>query len=76
MISAASLLFLWTFFFFFFKLDISEGLSLKEIIISLLVKYWGIFIYSYGNTFFLFENTLENLGVFKIGSLGVKTIIL
>lgn len=63
-------------FFFFFKLDISEGLSLKEIIISLLVKYWGIFIYSYGNTFFLFENTLENLGVFKIGSLGVKTIIL
>lgn len=70
MISAASLLFLWT--FFFFKLDISEGLSLKEIIIGLLVKYWGIFIYSYGNTFFLFENPL----VFKIGSLGIKTIIL
>lgn len=63
-------------FFFLFKLDISEGLSLKEIIIGLLVKYWGIFIYSYGNTFFLFENPLENLGVFKIGSLGVKTIIL
>lgn len=58
-----------------FKLDTSGGLSLKKFVLKYLVKYWCLFFYRHGSTFFWFVNTFEKHWVF-IWTYVSKTIIL